>query len=455
MRLVKILACVIIATSPLLAAQDAQPVLNASETAFLFNQARRIADSARLAPGQARGRYRNETPYTLHVPGGNMGYPAFWVRDSVMMLGGKFISRQELEGWIRLMSAALQGPKAWHVRPGVVVPAYRLPDHIDLNGKPSFYPGNYETGSKQGGYPFGKYPPLDDNFYFVKAVYEYWVMTHSLRLFHSEVKTSFGKMKLADLCEHVYKSIPTDPKTGLVTAGDIRRQNAKDWGFCDGVFKSGRLLFPSVLRYIAARELADLFRASGEKEKASQYQRAAEKIKGSIPKVFFHSTRKPGEGWLHSATGVGNQPDVWGSAFAVWSGAVGGPVADKVSRALVRAFQEKTAVREGCVRQILTTDPTNHGGWQRAVSKVGTYQNGGYWGTPTGWYITAINRVDHKAAVQMAQAYLHFLKDNMRPDGMAEAWEWFNPDTGQHNNPLYVATVALPYLSLKEAGLLK
>jgi hypothetical protein len=55
----------------------------------------------------------------------------------------------------------------------------------------------------------------------------------------------------------------------------------------------------------------------------------------------------------------------------------------------------------------------------------------------------------------MAQAYVRFLRDNLRPDGMAEAWEWFNPDTGARNNPLYVATVALPYLSMKEAGLLK
>jgi len=37
---------------------------------------------------------------------------------------------------------------------------------------------------------------------------------------------------------------------------------------------------------------------------------------------------------------------------------------------------------------------------------------------------------------------------------MTEAWEWLNPDTGDRSNPLYVASVALPYLSLKDAGLL-
>lgn len=453
-KLLGFVTVLLIAGASLPAAKAPQPVLNASDAAFLSQQARRIVDAARLAPGETRGKWRNATPYTLHVPGGNMGYPAFWVRDAVMMLGGNLISPEELEGWIRLMSAAVQGPQAWHVRPGVVVPAYTVPDHIDLNGKPSFFPGSYETGSKQGGYPFGKYPPLDDNFYYLKAVYEYWTMTHHLALFHSEVKTSFGEMKLSDLCEHVFSAVPVDRATGLVTAGNIKHENAKDWGFCDGEFKSGKLLFPSILRYIAAAEMAELFRASGENAKASKYQREETKIKSSIPKVFFHARRDADEGWLYSATGVGNQPDVWGSAFTVWSGAVQGRVAHKVSRALARAFREKTAVRDGCVRQILTTDSTNHGGWQRSIVKPGTYQNGGYWGTPAGWTIAAINRTDHQAAAHMARAYVRFLKDNLRPDGRAEAWEWFNPVTGDRNNPLYVATVALPYLSLKQAGLI-
>jgi hypothetical protein len=451
----RVAIAILFAASSMLAAQGAEPVLGPADSAFLHEQARRIVASARLAPGQASGQWRNVTPYTLHVPGGNMGYPAFWVRDAVMMLGGDFISAEELEGWIRLICNTLQTRENLHVRPGVVVPVYTVPDHIEFNGQATFYPGNYETGSKQGGYPFGKYPPLDDNYYFLRVVYEYWRMTHNLRFFHSAVKTSFGKMELADLCEKVYKASPTDPRTGLVVAGDVKTENAKDWGFCDGELKSGELLFPSILRYIAAGELAELFRASGQHEKATEYQRDAAQLKSSIPKVFFHLTRNADEGWLYSATEVGNQPDVWGSAFAVWGGVVEGQVAQKVSRALVRAFQEKTAVREGCVRQILTTDPTNHGGWQGSISKLGTYQNGGYWGTPTGWYIAAMDRVDHRAAVRMANAYVRFLRDNLRSDGMAEAWEWFNPDTGRHNNPLYVATVALPYLSLKEAGLVK
>ncbi len=440
--------------STLNSSKHAEPVLNPVNEAFFRNQARRLIASARLRAGESLGGWRNSTPYDIHVPGGNMGYHAFWVRDAVMMLGRDFISANELEGWIRLIAGTLRGPKSWVVRPGVVVPSCTVPDHINLNGMPTFYPGNYDTGREQGGRPWGKYPPLDDNFYFVTAVYEHWKMTRSARFFRSSLATSFGEIKLADLCEKIYRAPLTDPPTVLIIAGNVKKENAKDWGFCDAEFKSGKLLFPSILKFIAANQLAKLFKAAGEPAKALRYRQEAAVIKRSIPPTFFYPAKDKHEGWLHSATGVGNQPDVWGSAFAVWSGAIEGEPARAVSRALIRAFREKTAVRQGLVRQILTSDPTNHGGWQCSVAKRGTYQNGGYWGVPTGWYISAISHEDGQAAIDMAADYIQFIRNNLRPDGLTQAWEWFNPDTGQRNNPLYVATVALPYISMGQADLL-
>jgi len=430
------------------------PVITQPDEVFLKNQARRIIGSACLRAGQAAGKYRNETRYDVHVPGGNMGYPAFWVRDAVMMLGGDFIPAAEIEGWVRLICSTLQGPSDWQVRPGVVVPAYAVPDHINFDGKPTFYPGNYETGDQQGGHPWGKYPPLDDNFYFIIAVYEHWKLTGNLRLFHSSVRTSFSEESLADLCEKVYKVPPSDPAMGLVVAGDIARENAKDWGFCDGVFKSGKLLFPSILKLVAARRLAEMFAASGEAEKAAGYRNEARRVAAALGPTFLHLSQNGSEGWLHSATEVGNQPDVWGSAFAVHSDALDALTAQKVSRALVRAFRERTAVKRGFIRHILTTDQVNKGGWESALPEVGKYQNGGYWGTPSGWYISAVFKSDPTAAADLAKEYVQFLRDNIREDGMTQAWEWYNADTGDYVNPLYVASVGLPYLSLKEAGLL-
>ncbi|MEK6704104.1 MAG: hypothetical protein AABZ53_17750, partial [Planctomycetota bacterium] len=153
------------------------------------------------------------------------------------------------------------------------------------------------------------------------------------------------------------------------------------------------------------------------------------------------------------ASGMGNQADVWGSAYAVHCGALSERVGVLVSRALVRGFRERTAVRDGTARHVPTSDPRG-GVWERSVSAAGTYQNGGYWGTPMGWYISAVHKTDRAAAADIAREYVRGLCRKVLADGAVEALEWFNPDTGASANPRYVATVALPYLCLQEAGIL-
>jgi hypothetical protein len=434
------------------AARKRVRLLSPADEVFLAGQARSIVSSARLAPGLANGKWRNLTPYTLHVPGGNMGYPAFWVRDAVMMLDSSLIALREVEDWIRLISSVIRD-RDWQVRPGVVVPAFSVPDHINFDGEATYYPGNYETGAQQGGGSWGKYPPLDDQFYFISAAYHHWKQSGNTALFRSRIKTAFGEMQLSELCERAYRRVPSDQDTGLCIAGNVDTENAKDFGFCDSVSKSGKLLFPSVLKMTAARQLAELFGALGRTDKAKAFRNDADKIKMAIPAAFLRPAGKD-EAWLDSATEVGRQPDVWGSAFAVYSGGIDELTANQISRALVRAYREKTAVRSGCVRHLLSNDSENRNGWQKTISALGEYQNGGFWGTPVGWYLVAMRQSDEGAAADMARDYIEFLRKSRRADGVSQAWEWFNPDTSKNVNPLYVATVALPYGCLRVAGLL-
>ena len=66
-----------------------------------------------------------------------------------------------------------------------------------------------------------------------------------------------------------------------------------------------------------------------------------------------------------------------------------------------------------------------------------------------------MRRFNESAAADMARDYLEFLRKNRRPDGLSQSYEWFDPDTGKSANPLYVATVALPYGCLLMSGLIK
>ncbi len=47
------------------------------------------------------------------------------------------------------MASTLRG-EDWQVHAGAVVPAYAVPDHINFDGRATFYPGTYDSGSKQG-----------------------------------------------------------------------------------------------------------------------------------------------------------------------------------------------------------------------------------------------------------------------------------------------------------------
>jgi hypothetical protein len=109
--------------------------VRAGDIAFLHDRAARVLDSCKVLPGGViPSGPTNTTPYALRVPGGTQSYyPAFWIRDAAMMLGGGFIPAIELEGWVRLVAATQPGPEG--LRFGrLTVPPFSIPDHITLSG---------------------------------------------------------------------------------------------------------------------------------------------------------------------------------------------------------------------------------------------------------------------------------------------------------------------------------
>ena len=433
----------------------ADSLLSPEDTAFLRDQAAKVLRLARVAPGEKSGNAMNRTPYVMHLPDSHQVYTAFWVRDSNMALGADFVSADDVRDWIKLTAATISN-KNWQIRPGVLVPAYSVPDHINFDGKPTFFPGNYEEGDKQGGGDLGTVPLLDDAFFFLFTVNEYASMTKSAELFKSPVTTPTGPMILSDLCLKVFDAIPVNPATGISMTGDVHQPNAwgKDFGFCDTIQKSGRLLFTAVLKYDAARRLAPLYRKIGNADAADRMTQAADQIKKNLVATFYHDSSYSGEGWLYSATGVCNQPDVWGSAYAVAVGAVDGETAYKVALSLLRGYRDRSLVNAGCVSEVLQHDSSNPKGWQNTVLPFGIYQNGAYWATGNGWYIVALNTIDPKAARDMARDYVEFMRANRLENGTSQAWEWFNPGINRYEHPQYVASAAFAYGILNRAGLL-
>jgi hypothetical protein len=89
--------------------------------------------------------------------------------------------------------------------------------------------------------------------------------------------------------------------------------------------------------------------------------------------------------------------DVWGSALAVDSGAVTGERAARIVEWFGAHWAE--VVQDGQVRHLpLGQHWAGHVFWEYDV-----YQNGGYWGTPSGWVLPVIARNSSAVAEQLVR----------------------------------------------------
>lgn len=403
-----------------------------------------VVESARIVPGGKIPGLTNTTPYTLRMPGGNAGYPAFWVRDAAMMLGADFIGAEEVEGWIRLIASVQAGPEAIRLANGLTVPPWSIPDHITLQGSPCWYPGAYD-GPNQGDGTFGFLPPADDAYELVRMAREQLRLSGSTAFLKGDVEVRGGRSGVWEMLDRAFAGVEAGPD-GLVVCSAEEGRTRVDWGFCDTVRKTGSCLMPSLLRWRAANEMSEIARALGRRADAARYRAVAAQVKRAVPAVFL---RDMGEGRaiLLSATGKGKRDDVWASAYAVWLGILPAGQRDAVARGLLHLYRQGGTVLEGQVRALPPDGPFG-GFWDQTVAAPGTYQNGAFWGTPTGWMMPAVYRADREAGRRMLREFVESVEAN-RAKGAP--WECFNPEKGHYQNPLYCATVALTASAIRHA----
>ena len=419
-----------------------------ADTAALGRIARETVATAVIEPGARISTGVNSTGHRLHRPGGSESYPSFWIRDAAMMLGGGLISADEVAGWLRVIAATQPGPAGLTLRHGLLVPGYSIPDHINVSGRAVWYPGTYSDGDDQGDGRYGFLPPADDAFYFVQMAREYVNLTGQPGFLRTRVPTGWGTHSLMEVCDRAFDSVAVDPDTGVVVCGAAEGRTRVDWGFCDSVRKTGCALFPTILRYRAARDLGDLHDALGERESAEGYRRTAERLRAGVARTFL---RKTGDGTavLISATGLGKKYDIWGSSFAVAEGVLDKGSEAEVCRGLLALFKAGGIVADGQVRAMPPGGPFG-GTWEESVSHPGQYQNGAYWGTMSGWLIVALHEVDPQSSAKVLHALVASISAH-RSEGAP--WEWVNPSLHLYRNPLYCATVAAPYAALRRSGL--
>jgi len=393
------------------------------------------------------GSLTNSCGFPLIMPGGRGSYPAFWIRDFAMSLDSGFIAAAEMRNHLRLAALCQNGAVERPLKHGLLVPAFAIPDHINFDGGAVFYPGTYSSTDDQGTGAFGIVPPVDDHYEFVHIA---WC------LFRATRKTDFLRetvngMPMAERLEAAFAVPGTDAETALVVTDESRR--AVGFGFCDAIHFTGRVLFPSLERYRAAGELAELCRALGQPGRAREYRSLQRRISQHLGPAF--AAPGPLRGWLLAATEIGRQPDVWGTAYALRLGVLRGAAAREARATLAAAVKRGTILYEGAVRHVPTDcDASRASAWERTAGVgLNTYQNGAYWHTPTGWLIEALRPQAPQLAARVFAEYIHHLRryDFRLGAGHEAPWECFGPK-GYGQNGIYMTSVTLPWAVLSASA---
>jgi hypothetical protein len=295
------------------------------------------------------------------------GYEAFWLRDYAYMLEGNVeaFSDQELKDAYRFFLAGQRADGA-------------MVDCIKFDGTPIYMPG-YGT--------MGRNPVADGSQFAVDVAWFTLTKTRDTNLIASTVDQLIKGMK----------AVPRNPATGLVHIKPGPEHDRCPYGFTDAIRKQGDELFCSLLFVQASRQLADLLDAAARPDQARTWRSEAQQVTETIRKVFWDAQT----GLFRAATVVCNQPDLWGSAFAVYLG-----VADpEQARRIARYFQEhyRGIIKRGQLRHL----PAGMD-WEATMGvKSGTYQNGAYWATPIGWFVVALDQADPRLADQTIVDLVH------------------------------------------------
>ena len=408
---------------------------------FLADLTADVVEASRVRPGAKVGEIGpNITGGTVIRPGGRDCYPAFWIRDYAMSLESGLVPADEQRHML-FLTAKHQQDSEWRLPSGSIVPPGSIADHISFGDKPIFYPGTLEDYEGQGGERWGIYPALDDHFFFIHMAAQYVKDSGSADILIESVNDK----PLLQRLDEAYAMPPSRADSGLVYADPENR--GVTFGFVDTITHTGDLFFCSVLKYRAARELSNLFKRADDSAKAADYTAKAETLKAAINDTFAH----PG-GLMKASTGASSQPDVWGTAFAIYVDALTPERAQMACTALRDAYRAGTLAWRGNIRHVLTTnDFSDATAWEKALGPKNRYQNGAYWNTPTGWVAYAIARADLDGARDLAREFIAELREGDYRQGpdYGSPWECIHPEANHRQNPVYMTSVTCPLAAFR------
>jgi hypothetical protein len=304
-------------------------------------------------------------------------YPAFWTRDYAYMVEGcpEAFANDELKNACLTLVNAI-GPYNGVANTSV--------ECIKPDGTVYHKPGWDAMGTNA---------TADNSQFTVDIAWRTYKITKDTALVNQTVDRLVATMN----------SVPRS-SNGLVWINPTVDWDRCPYGFTDSVRKTGNELFCSLLDVRASRELADLLDVAGRTTDAATWRAAADAKVAAIQTTFWDPANTPSNpGLFYAATVKCHQFDVWGSALAVQLGVATADQATSIGNYLKNNYS--TMVLDGQIREMPT--PLF---WQQSVCGQGTNQNGGYWGTATGYFAAALKVVDPAKSQQTLLDMVNFYK---------------------------------------------
>jgi len=326
-------------------------------------------------------------------------YSALWPDDFLypLIVHPSFMKPEELTRLAALLADSIVDMDA-------------LPDRVEASGLPVMNPGA-ATGN-----PHGNRMPLH-----LPAAW-----TRLLDYFEALGATLERKGEWAAAIRRGFDLVPFS--CGLTYVNPQRP--SVGYGFHDMAAITGFELMSSLALYRGLQRAASLFDGVIGAEVVRRWNGLADKIKANLHRLYDDE-----QGAFRAGSVDCRQVNVWGNGLAYW-------LVDKQKQKRIADwyFQHRDQIFK-CGYTCQIAEPN---GWQRQLveCRVGTYINGGFWSTGTGYILPVLARHYPDLAVDLIRQ----LVENLPAHNFTEA---LSADGKGHSNLTFITGVAMPMVGLR------
>lgn len=306
---------------------------------------------------------------TLFTPDGAASYNALWLRDFAYMTeyAADFFTSKEILDCIEF---ALAGRRedGW------------LPDRV-YGDRTAVY------AAGACGAPIGE-ANLDNTPFLIFTVYFFLKSRNDSALYEKWLPLLINGLKIIPKAEN-----------GLIY--NDKNSIHSPYGFTDTVAKSGLLFMESLLYWRACRMLSELnYQYKGTR--LAEFDHEAERIVSAIGTLC-----DPETGMFFAAGEDCRQIDIWGNAYGLYIDFPFPPnTKERILDYLVSHVESYTY--KGHIRHLLKGEY-----WQKLLIPVeqGTYQNGAFWATATGWIAWCLAQKNVPLAENLVRECLTYFRE--------------------------------------------